>query len=307
MLSSLEALSTGYLITIAVVLGLLVGSFLNVVIHRLPKMMLNTWQTDCCDLLEVNPKTLKQPPSPSSYNLVFPNSQCPKCQHNIRPWENIPVISYLFLRGKCSGCGVKISWRYPLIELVTGISSGYMVYRFGADWQGLLALIFLWSLIALTMIDFDTQYLPDDITLPLLWLGLIANAIGPGFIVAASPLIQTKDNALGDALFGAVAGYLFLWSIYWLFKILTKKEGMGYGDFKLLAALGAWMGWQSLWLIVLASSLVGAIYGVVGMLVKDKSKNQPFAFGPFLAIAGLLTMFWGEAIANWYFSISNLQ
>ncbi len=307
MLNSLETLPTGYLVTIAVVLGLLVGSFLNVVIHRLPKMMHNSWKTDCCDLLEIDSKTLKQPPSSAAYNLVFPNSQCPKCRHKIRAWENIPVISYLFLRGKCSGCGVKISLRYPLIEFITGISSGYMVYCFGADWQGLFALIFLWSLIALTMIDFDTQYLPDDITLPLLWLGLIANAIGPGFIVAASPLVQTKDYALNDALFGAVAGYLFLWSIYWLFKIITKKEGMGYGDFKLLAALGAWMGWQSLWLIVLSSSLVGAIYGIAGMLVKDKSKNQPFAFGPFLAIAGLLTMFWGEAIANWYFSISNLQ
>ena len=300
-------LSQEWILALASILGLLVGSFLNVVIHRFPKMMHNSWQSDCCGLLEIDPKTLKEPPSSAPYNLVFPNSHCPKCQHKIRPWENIPVISYLFLRGKCSGCGVKISLRYPLIELITGLCSGYVVYRFGADWHGLLALIFLWSLIALTMIDFDTQYLPDDITLPLLWLGLIANAIGPGFIVAASPLTQSNSGSLNDALFGAVAGYLFLWSIYWLFKLIAKKEGMGYGDFKLLAALGAWMGWQSLWLIVLTSSFVGAVYGIAGMMIKGKNKNQPFAFGPFLAIAGLITLFWGEAIANWYFSFSNLQ
>jgi leader peptidase (prepilin peptidase)/N-methyltransferase len=307
MLSEIAALPFGFTLSVAVVLGLLVGSFLNVVILRLPVMMQNTWQAECCDLLDVNPKSLKQAPPAAPFNLVFPHSHCPKCQHKIRFWENIPVISFLLLRGKCSGCGVKISWRYPLVELFTGLASGYVVYRFGADWQGLLALIFLWSLIALTMIDFDTQFLPDDITLPLLWLGLIANAVGPGFVMAITPISDSTQFALRDAVFGAVAGYLFLWSVFWAFKLIAKKEGMGYGDFKLLAALGAWMGWQSLWMIVLISSLVGALYGIGGMLLQGRHKNQPFAFGPFLAIAGLITLFWGEPIAGWYFSLSNLQ
>ena len=308
MLPELSALPTGVILAIAIILGLLVGSFLNVVIIRLPIMMQNEWQSECCNLLEIDAKTLKQTPTAQPFNLILPHSHCPKCQHKIRFWENIPIISFLLLRGKCSGCGAAISWRYPLVELFTGIASGYVIFHFGGNWQGAFALIFLWCLIALTMIDFDTQLLPDDITLPLLWLGLIVNAIGPGFIMSVSPNVANgQSNLLRDALFGAVFGYLFLWSVYWLFKLVAKKEGMGYGDFKLLAALGAWMGWQSLWIIVLFSSLVGALFGIGGMLLQGRHKNQPFAFGPFLAIAGLMTLLWGEPIAHWYFSFSRIQ
>lgn len=306
MLQTFELLPTVWQVSIGIVFGLLVGSFLNVVILRLPKMMQNTWRRDCCELLDVNEGDLKSSENQDSskpYNLVVPRSHCPKCHHQIRFWENIPVISYLILRGKCSGCGTKISWRYPAIEFVTGLCSGFVVYQFGLGVQGLLALVFLWGLITLTMIDFDTQLLPDDITLPLLWLGLIANAIGPGFVLS---LGSQSPSSLHDAIYGAAIGYLFLWSVFWLFKIITKKEGMGYGDFKLLAALGAWMGWQSLLIIVLMSSLVGALYGIAGMLIQGRNKNQPFAFGPFLAIAGIITLFWGEAIWRWYFSVSGI-
>jgi len=265
----------------ATVLGLLVGSFLNVVIYRLPRMLEADWKVQCCELLE------QAAPETKPFNLATPNSTCPHCGHQIRPWENIPLISYAFLRGRCSACKAAISVRYPIIELVTGVLSLFVVYQFGATGTGLAALVFTWALIALTMIDIDTQLLPDVITLPLLWLGLIVNQLG-GFA------------SLEDALWGAVAGYLSLWSIYWGFKLLTGKEGMGFGDFKLLAALGAWLGWQLLPIVVLLSSLVGAVIGIGMILVLGRDKNIPMPFGPYLAIAGWIAFIWGDTLLQSY-------
>lgn len=275
------------------ILGLLVGSFLNVVIYRLPKMMERDWSEQCKEFISNNgditsPPPISEPVEP--FNLMVPGSRCPHCGHKIRPWENIPVISYLILGGKCSGCKAKISARYPTIELVTGLLSIAVVHYIGINWNGLAALIFTWSLIALTMIDFDTYLLPDDITLPLLWLGLIANSFN-------------AFTDLPSALWGAVAGYLSLWSVYKLFKLLTGKEGMGYGDFKLLAALGAWMGWQMLPQIILLSSLVGALIGISLIVVRGRDKNIPIPFGPYLAIAGWIAFVWGDTINHAYLKL----
>lgn len=267
---------------IALVLGLAIGSFLNVVIVRLPKMMTNSWKADCCELLELEP-----PPQQSTFNLLLPASECPSCGHQIRPWENIPVLSYLFLRGRCSACRSRISIRYPLIEIATGILSVLVLLHFGWTAQGMLGLVLVWALIALTGIDIDTQLLPDKITLPLLWLGLLANSAG-AFV------------SLEDAVYGAAAGYLLLWSVFWGFKLLTGKEGMGYGDFKLLAALGAWMGWQALPTIVLLSSFVGAVIGIAGILIQGRDRNVPIPFGPYLAIAGFITLLWGDNLLQMY-------
>lgn len=279
----------------ALILGLLVGSFLNVVIYRLPKMMEAEWREQCTELLcdtesaqNTTPTSDTQKPAP--FNLVVPRSRCPHCGHQIAAWENIPVISYLFLRGKCSACKAHISLRYPTIELVTGLLSLFVIYSFGATTLGLMVLIFTWCLIALTMIDIDTHLLPDQITLPLLWLGLIINSFG----------LQTN---LQDALWGAVAGYMFLWSIYWLFKLLTGKEGMGYGDFKLLAALGAWMGWQYLLQIILLSTVVGVVIGLALMFIKRRGKDIPIPFGPYLAIAGWIAFMWGDHINQQYLKL----
>lgn len=279
----------------ALVLGLLVGSFLNVVIYRLPKMMEAQWHEQCTELLCANTSTAEdaltiKAAEPAVFNLWLPRSRCPNCNHQITALENIPVLSYLFLRGKCSACKTKISLRYPAIELLTGLLSLFVIMTFGATTLGLMALIFTWCLIALTMIDYDTHLLPDDITLPLLWLGLIINAFG---VITSLP----------SALWGAVGGYLFLWSIYWLFKLLTKKEGMGYGDFKLLAALGAWMGWQYLLQIILVSTVVGAVIGIALMIVKRRGKDIPIPFGPYLAIAGWIALIWGEQINQQYLKL----
>lgn len=275
------------------VLGLLVGSFLNVVIYRLPKMMERDWQQQCRDFLTsdgdiatLTANDSKQEP----FNLMVPVSRCPHCGHKIKPWENIPVISYLFLRGKCSSCTTNISIRYPIIELVTSLLSVTVIYYVGVNWSGLAALVFTWSLIALTMIDVDTYLLPDDITLPLLWLGLIANSFG-------------AFTDLPSALWGAIAGYLALWSVYKLFKLVTGKEGMGYGDFKLLAALGAWMGWQMLPQIILLSSLVGAVIGISMIVIRGRDKNIPIPFGPYLAIAGWIAFVWGDTINQSYLKL----
>lgn len=285
----LAQLPTELLVFFALLLGLMVGSFLNVVILRLPKMMASSWKADCCELLELEHKVADTP-----YNLVVPGSHCPQCDHKIRPWENIPLLSYLWLKGRCSHCKTPISFRYPLVELVTGLLTAYLVFHFGPSNQGLLALLLLWGLIALTVIDIDTQLLPDNITLPLLWLGLIVNSAGV-FV------------SLSDAVFGAVAGYLLLWSVYWAFKLLTGKEGMGYGDFKLLAALGAWLGWQALPTVILLSSFVGAAIGIAGILILGRDKNIPIPFGPYLAIAGLITLLWGQELSQYYLQITNLQ
>ena len=267
---------------LAAVVGLIVGSFLNVVIHRLPRMLERGWQDQCAELRGETPEARPR------YNLVVPRSACPSCGHKITAAENVPVVSWLLLRGKCSQCGAAISTRYPLVELLGGILAAAAVWKFGLTWAGVAACAFLWTLLALTFIDFDTQLLPDDLTLPLLWGGLLANLFG-------------LFMPLRDAVIGAIAGYLVLWSIYWLFKIIRGKEGMGYGDFKLLAALGAWLGWKTLPLIVLGSSVVGAVIGIGLVVMKGRDHNVPLAFGPYLAIAGMIALFFGEAVIRLYF------
>ncbi|GAA3910030.1 A24 family peptidase [Litoribacillus peritrichatus] len=271
------------LLAFSVILGLLVGSFLNVVIYRVPVMLKRQWKEECHDFLELDKEKLEQ----ESFNLVTPASTCPKCQHKIRPWENIPVISYLFLRGKCSNCKAHISLRYPSIEALTGLLSGVMIYHFQPTLAGAMAMVFIWLLIALFFIDLDEQLLPDNITLPLLWLGLIANSMN----------LYTD---LTSALFGAVFGYLILWSIFWLFKLTTGKEGMGYGDFKLLAALGAWCGWMMLPQILIISSVIGLVFGLSQMFKSGESR--PFPFGPSLAIAGVIAFLYGAEVNHWYLS-----
>jgi leader peptidase (prepilin peptidase) / N-methyltransferase len=289
--SQLSLLPTLYY-PFVLLIGLLIGSFLNVVIFRIPKMMEQEFRSECCDFLTINDEKITQSKE-KKITLSTPNSTCPSCQTPIKPWHNIPVISYLFLRGKCASCKVGISIRYPIIEATTGLLSVLTIYLLGFNGAGLVALALLWSLICLTMIDIDTQLLPDNITLPLLWLGLIANYF-------------SLYTSLGDALLGAIFGYLSLWSVYWLFKIVTGKEGMGYGDFKLLAALGAWMGWQFLPLIILLSSLVGAVIGIAGIIILGRNKNIPIPFGPYLAIAGWIAFIWGEQIIDYYFRFIGL-
>ncbi|MEH6609480.1 MAG: A24 family peptidase [Halioglobus sp.] len=270
-------------------LGLVVGSFLNVVIYRLPLMMESRWRQDCCELLEVDQGATDGP-----LTLSTPNSHCPHCKSPVKPWQNIPVISYLMLGGKCGNCEAPISIRYPIVEISTAALTVILGYHFGASWALLAAMLFTWSLIALTMIDVDHQLLPDDITLPLLWLGLLINIFG-------------TFATLQDAVIGAIFGYLILWAVYWLFKLLTGKEGMGYGDFKLLAALGAWLGWQALPIIILLSSLVGAVVGVALMIIKRRGKEIPIPFGPYLAAAGWISLVWGEQLMNRYLQISGIN
>ena len=270
-----------FVTTVAVALGLVFGSFLNVVIHRLPQMLERGWQDECAEL---RGETVPERPR---YNIVVPRSRCPSCGHGITALENVPVVSWLALRGKCSACGTAISARYPLVEILGGALAAAAIWRFGPTWQGLAACGFLWALLALTFIDFDTQLLPDDITLPLLWAGLGVNLVGV-FV------------PLRDAVIGAIAGYLALWAVYWLFKLIRGKEGMGYGDFKLLAALGAWLGWQVLPLIVLMSSIVGAFIGITLVVFKGRDHNIPLAFGPYLAIAGAIVLFVGATLARMF-------
>ena len=269
-------------------LGLAVGSFLNVVIYRLPKMMEAQWTRDCREHLGENIDTKEAP-----FNLNRPSSHCPNCKHKIRAWENIPVISWLLLKGRCSNCGTSISPRYPIIEAVTGLLSLAVALHFGFSWAMAGALLLTWALIALSMIDFDTQLLPDNITLPFLWLGLL--------ISLATIFTDTQS-----AILGAAAGYLSLWSVYQLFKRLTGKEGMGYGDFKLLAMLGAWLGWQYLPQIILLSALVGALVGVSLIVLRGRDRNIPIPFGPYLAAAGWISLMWGEQINQAYLRWSGL-
>lgn len=265
-------------------LGLVVGSFLNVVIHRLPKMMEREWHAQCAEL---NGQT---PPQAPRYNLLVPRSACPHCGHVITAIENIPVLSYLFLRGRCKGCGESISPRYPVVEAFSGILSAYAAWHFGFGPAGLAAIVFIWALIALTCIDLDTQLLPDDITLPLLWLGLLLN-------------LNNVFTSLPNAVIGAVTGYLVLWSVYWAFKLTTGKEGMGFGDFKLLAAIGAWLGWTLLPLVILLSSLVGAVVGIALIVFAKHGRNIPIPFGPYLAGGGLIALFWGQALTQNYLQL----
>nr|WP_308428832.1 A24 family peptidase [Halioglobus pacificus] len=263
-------------------LGLIVGSFLNVVVYRLPLMMESQWRRDCCELLEVNEKE-----DEIKLTLSTPNSHCPHCKAPVKPWHNIPVLSYVALRGRCANCGAKIALRYPLVELATGLMTLALGIMMGASLAMVGALFLTWALITLTLIDVDHQLLPDDITLPLLWLGLVFN-------------LFATYTTLSSAVIGAIAGYGILWSVYWGFKLLTGKEGMGYGDFKLLAALGAWLGWQSVPLIILLSSLVGAIIGIGLILLKKRGKDIPMPFGPYLAIAGWVALLWGDTIMTAY-------
>jgi leader peptidase (prepilin peptidase)/N-methyltransferase len=278
----MAAVSFFILLAVALV-GLCVGSFLNVVIHRMPKMLDRGWREQCAELAG------KPPAEEPAYNLWVPRSQCPACARPIRAIENVPVVSYLLLRGRCAGCKAPISVRYPLIEALTGALSVCAVLRFGATPAALAACVLVWMLIALTFIDFDTQLLPDNLTLPLLWAGLLANVLG------AVPTVSLRD-----AVIGAVAGYLVLWTVYWLFKLIRGKEGMGYGDFKLLAAMGAWLGWQMLPLIVLLSSVVGAAIGISLVAFKGRDHQIPLAFGPYLAIAGLIALFFGKRLLALY-------
>lgn len=268
-------------ITVSVIFGLMVGSFLNVVIHRLPKMMELEWHHNCLALQG------KDIPEQKKFTLSTPRSACPKCSHQITALENIPIISYLLLGGKCKGCKTKISIRYPLVEAITGALLGIVAYKFGYTDMTLFAWVFTLALITLTFIDFDTQLLPDDITLPLLWLGLLFNLNG-GF------------TDLKSAVLGAAAGYLILWSVYWLFKMVTGKEGMGYGDFKLLAAIGAWFGWQLIPAVILLSSVLGAVIGIALILLKGKTGNTAIPFGPFLALGGIAALFYGQQLASFY-------
>ena len=269
------------------VLGLLVGSFLNVVIHRLPQMMERDWQAQCRDYLG------EAAEDQSPLSLLRPASHCPHCGHKIRFYENIPVLSYLWLRGRCSACQQPISVRYPLIELLTAVTSGVIAWHFGFGWQAGAGLLLTWALIALSMIDTDHQLLPDSITLPFLWLGLTLSLF-PVFADMRSSLI------------GAIAGYLSLWTVYQVFKLLTGKEGMGFGDFKLLALLGAWMGWQALPMIILLSSAVGAVLGGTMIAIQGRDRAQPIPFGPYLAIAGWVALLWGEQISSAYLRWSGI-
>lgn len=261
-------------------LGLFIGSFLNVVIHRLPKMLELQWAAECRQLTHPEEEPVPQ----AAYNLMVPRSACPQCGHQIRWYENIPVISYLVLGGECSNCKAKISMRYPFVELITGALFAYCAYRWGWSWQTAAWCAFCAALVALTFIDWDTTLLPDDITLPLLWLGLIVAA-----------LRWNTEVTLLNAVWGAVAGYLSLWSVYWAFKLVTGKEGMGYGDFKLFAALGAWFGWQALIPMILLASVIGAIVGIAMKLNSSLREGGYVPFGPFLAGAGLVSLFFGPA------------
>lgn len=272
------------LVAACVLLGLLIGSFLNVVIHRLPIIMERDWRIQCAELAN-SPAPTFEPLS-----LLAPRSRCPHCGHQIGAIENIPVLSYLLLKGRCKGCGKGISPRYPLVEALTGLLFGYAAWRYGFTLATAGSLLFIAAMIALTFIDFDTQLLPDDITLPLVWAGLLINLNG-------------TFSTLPNAVIGAVAGYLILWLVYWAFKLATGKEGMGYGDFKLLAAIGAWFGWQMLPLVILASSFVGAIVGIALIVLARQGRNVPIPFGPYLAAAGVIALFWGKSLNQAYLGL----
>lgn len=269
-----------------VIFSLLIGSFLNVVIYRLPKMMHNNWYLECREFLadEVTNIPAKEI---TKLTLSKPHSTCPKCQHKIRFYENIPVLSWLFLKGKCSQCKNNISIRYPLVEATTALLSLVIANQYGVSIETLLLLILTWGLVCLTLIDFDHMLLPDQIVMPLLWLGLLVN-------------INGMFVPLNDAVVGAAVGYMSLFSVFWVFKLLTGKEGMGHGDFKLFALFGAWVGWQLLPILILMASVVGAIIGISLMLFKNHTREQAIPFGPYLAIAGWITLLWGEGIWSWY-------
>ena len=273
-----------FFISLCTTIGLVAGSFLNVIIFRLPKMMEGEWNQQCSELRGETTKLLP------TFNLVKPRSECSHCKHKITALESIPIISYLALRGRCSQCNISISLRYPIMEALTGIMSGFIAWHFGYGFITVAALIFVWSMIALAFIDLDTQLLPDEVTLPLLWIGLLIN-LGNGF------------TDISSAVIGAASGYIFLWLIYWCFKIATGKEGMGYGDFKLLAVIGAWFGWKMLPLVILLSSLTGAVIGIGLIIIAKNKRDAPFPFGPYLVGGGLVALFWGDQLNRTYLDL----
>lgn len=281
-------------IAVVFAFALIIGSFLNVVIHRLPIMMEREWREQCQELSNTPPD--HEVPD-GRFDLIVPRSRCPSCGHLIKAWQNIPVISYLFLSGKCAHCKESISARYPMVELLTAILAALCAWRFGFGLQGIMAIVLTLALVPISMIDADTQLIPDSIVLPLLWIGLVMSLFHP---MAGS---DTLFVAPKDAIVGAVAGYLSLWTVYQVFKLVTGKEGMGYGDFKLLAALGAWLGWQQLPQIILMSAVVGAIVGISLMVFRKHERSVPIPFGPYLAAAGWITMLWGTTIKNAYLDL----
>jgi leader peptidase (prepilin peptidase)/N-methyltransferase len=284
-MTMLEFLSQPAAFTAAcIVIGLIVGSFLNVVIHRLPKMMERQWRREYAEL------NGEAPAAAARYDLVVPRSQCPACGHSIRALENIPLVSYAVLRGRCSACGAAIPVRYPAVEALSAALAGAVAWHFGPGLPAIAALFFVWAMIALAFIDLDTFYLPDDLTFPLLWAGLLVNLRG-------------VFTDLQSAVIGAAAGYLALWLVFWAYKLLTGKEGMGYGDFKLLAAIGAWLGWKMLPLVILLSSFVGAVVGILLIVLARRGRNVPIPFGPYLAAAGVIALFYGNAITRHYLEL----
>ena len=286
------------------VFSLLVGSFLNVVIHRLPVMMDREWRQQCAELTQAPEQKTHAPKDAAPqgrYNLIVPRSSCPHCHAPIRAWQNIPVLSYLLLRGKCASCGARISLRYPIVELLTASLSAVVAWHYGFGWQAGAALVFTWMLIALAAIDLDTSYLFDNLTLPLLWLGLLVSLAGQSQTAFAFPVDPRSS------IIGAVAGYLSLWSVYHVFRLLTGKEGMGYGDFKLFAAFGAWFGWQMLPLIILLSAFTGALVGIYLMVFRRHGRDVPIPFGPYLAAAGWIALIWGPTLVERYLHMTGLE
>jgi len=281
-------LSPAFHIMIAGLLGLMVGSFLNVVIYRLPKILFFEWTSQSYEWLNKEPYTKEEPPT-----LSKPASHCYSCKKEIKAWQNIPVISYVFLRGKCGNCQSPISIRYPFIEILTTVLSAYVIFRLGATWQGALGVLLTWALVALSFIDFDHQLLPDNIVLPFLWLGLGLSLV---------PVYASET----DSIIGAIAGYLFFWLIFHLFKIVTGKDGMGYGDFKLLSLFGAWLGWQYLPQIILVSTFLGSVIGISLMLTSNAKGANKIPFGPYIAIAGFIALTWGDELNRSYLKLSGL-
>jgi len=292
----LELFSQSAPVFIAVVFAfaLVIGSFLNVVIHRLPLMMEREWREQCEELRKT---PVEQELPKGRFDLIVPRSRCPSCGHTIKAWQNIPVISYLLLSGQCAHCKESISARYPFVEMLTAVLAALCAWRFGAGWEAIMAIVMTLALVPISIIDADTQLIPDSIVLPLMWIGLLMSLFHP---LAGS---ETLFIAPRDAIVGAIAGYLSLWTVYQLFKLVTGKEGMGYGDFKLLAALGAWLGWQQLPMIILMSALVGALVGIGLMVFRDHKRSVPIPFGPYLATAGWVTMIWGDTIKNAYLDL----
>jgi leader peptidase (prepilin peptidase)/N-methyltransferase len=275
-------------VTAAALLGLIIGSFLNVVIFRLPTVLEREWRSQCSQLLDCQDSAQE---SAAPFNLIVPRSHCPVCGHTIAVLENVPVLSYLWLRGRCSSCDNPISFRYPAVEILSGILTALIAWQFGFGPEAIGAMVLTWALIALTFIDLDHQLLPDSITMPLLWLGLSLNLFG-------------LYTSLEASLMGAIAGYGILWLVYHLFRLATGKEGMGFGDFKLMAVLGAWLGWQALPIVILLSSAVGAVVGLMLVFVGNRDRNVPIPFGPYIALAGWIALLWGKDLTAWYLSLS---